>query len=287
MRDMDRRVCVGSLVAAGLSLAMPAEARRPRLLTDPERDAALVVEAQTGKVLFARNDAASRHPASLTKMMTLYLLFEALRTRKVALDTPFAVSAYAASQPRSHLRLRAGTTITAEMAIEAIVVRSANDAAVAVAEGVAGNEAVFVTMMNAKARAFGMTSTYYANATGLPDPAQLTTAQDLVILARHLIYDFPQYFPYFATRSMTWHGNEYQTHNALVIGYPGVDGLKTGYIEASGYNVVTTVVRDNLRLIAVVMGGVTPERRDEAMVRLLDQAFAQLAAAAPQIPKRN
>ena len=282
MRRMDRRRCVRGLLAAGiwLGFAGPAAARRLRLLTDPDLDAALVVEAASGKVIYARNAAATRHPASLTKLMTLYLLFEALRAKKLMLQTEIPVSAYAASQPRAHLRLKPGWTITVESAIKAMIIQSANDVAVAVAEAVGGNEGVFVVLMNAKARAFGMNDTFYNNASGLPDDEQITTAADLVILARHLIHDFPQYFPYFATRSMSWRGGEINTHDNLIGDYPGVDGMKTGYIDDSGYSVLTTALRGKTRLIAVVMGGLTPERRDEAMTRLLDDAFAQITPAA-------
>lgn len=270
------------LLAAGvwLSFTAPAAARL-RQFTAPDLDAALVVEAASGKVMYARNAAATRHPASLTKLMTLYLLFEALRAKKFALETEIPVSALAASQPRAHLRLKAGMTITVEMAIKAMIIRSANDVAVAAAEAVGGNEGVFVVQMNAKARALGMNDTYYNNASGLPDDEQITTANDLVILARHLIYDFPEYFPYFAARSMRWRDEEINTHDNLIGDYPGVDGLKTGYIDESGYNIVTTALRENTRLIAVVLGGLTPERRDQAMMRLLDEAFAQIVPAKP------
>jgi D-alanyl-D-alanine carboxypeptidase len=285
---MDRRQFARGLVAAGLSLnfAAAAVARRQRLLTDPDLDAALVVDAASGKVIYARNAAATRHPASLTKLMTLYLLFEALRAKKLTLETELAVSAYAASQPRAHLRLKEGSTITVETAIKAMIIQSANDVAVAVAEAVGGNQGVFVVKMNAKARAFGMNDTFYNNASGLPDDEQITTAGDLVILARHLIYDFPQYFPYFATRSMRWSGGEINTHDNLIGDYPGVDGMKTGYVDASGYSILTTALRGKTRLIAVVMGGLTPVLRDQAMTQLLDAAFAQTAAAKPQ-PERH
>ena len=278
---MDRRLCVRGLLAAGLSLGLadPAAARRPRLLADPNLDAALVVEAASGKVIYARNNAAQRHPASLTKLMTLYLLFEALRAKKLTLQTEIPVSAYAASMPRSHLRLPTGSTIGVETALKAMIIQSANDVAVAVAEAVGGNEGVFAVLMNAKARAFGMDGTYYDNASGLPDDQQITTADDLVILARRLIYDFPQYFPYFSTRSMIWRGKEYNTHDNLIGDYPGVDGMKTGYIDDSGYSILTTVLRGKTRLIAVVMGGLTPELRDAAMIRLLDDAFTQMRVA--------
>lgn len=266
-------------VACCLALLVASEASdaHHRRLTDPELDAALVMDAQSGKLLFARNDNALRHPASLTKMMTLYLLFEALKTHKLTLQSQLPVSENAASQPRAHLRLKQGSTIDVDTAIKAIVVCSANDASVVVAEALGGSEAHFAAFMSAKARALGMTHTVYRNATGLPDDDQVTTADDLAVLARHLIYDFPQYFPYFATPSMSWRGRDYNTHDMLIGNYPGADGIKTGYIDQSGYNLVTTVRRGPLRLIAVVMGGVSAERRDEAMVDLLDDAFAQLA----------
>jgi D-alanyl-D-alanine carboxypeptidase len=256
-----------------------ASAHRVRQYTDPSLDAALVEDAASGKVLFARNDDVERHPASLTKMMTLYLLFDSLRAGKLTLASEIPVSALAASQPAAHLRLKEGETISVEMAIKAIVVCSANDVAVAVAEAVGGSEPQFATMMNAEAHALGMTHTFYHNASGLPDNVQVTTAGDLAILARHLVYDFPEYFPYFRTPSMSWQGRDYNTHDFLIGNYPGADGIKTGYIDASGYNLVTTVLRGNTRLIGVVMGGISHERRDQAMINLLDDAFAQINAA--------
>jgi D-alanyl-D-alanine carboxypeptidase len=278
-----RRAGIAGLILACLAIGSASAHQRPRLhtLTDPNLDAALVVDAATGRVLFARNDDAVRHPASLTKMMTLYLLFEKLRAHKIAMDTEIPVSDYAASMPRAHLRLKSGETISVETAIKAAVVCSANDAAVAIAEAAGGSEAVFAEMMNAKARAFGMTHTYYENASGLPNDAQVTTAGDLSILAWHLIYDFPEYFPYFRTASVSWHGRDYYNHDTLIDDYRGVDGIKTGYIDASGYNVVTTVQRGPTRLIAVVMGGVTPQRRDKVMVNILDAAFQELQPQRP------
>lgn len=253
-----------------------------RRFTDPDLDAALVVDAASGKVLYARNETAPRHPASLTKMMTLYLLFESLRSHEVDLTTEMPVSAYAQSQPRSHLRLREGQTIPVDTAIRAITVCSANDVAVVIAEALGGSEQRFAARMNQKALALGMIHTVYRNASGLPDDKQVTTAGDLAILARHLVYDYPEYFRYFSVPSMTWRGEEYNTHDALVGNYPGVDGIKTGYIDASGYNLVTTAMRGRTRLIAVVMGGVTAARRDDAMIGLLDSAFAQTGAIRPQ-----
>jgi D-alanyl-D-alanine carboxypeptidase len=266
-----------SLAAAVLLLGAAASAHmrphRERLVPDPNLDAALIVDAPTGEVLYARNEDAIRHPASLTKMMTLYVVFDKLRAHKIALDTVIAASPYAAAQPRAHLRIHPGETMTIDAAIKALVVCSANDVAVALAEGVAGGEPQFVELMNAKARALGMTHTYYTNASGLPDPSQVTTADDLAVLARHLMYDFPEYFPYFRTPSMTWNGRDYNTHDALIGNYKGVDGIKTGYIDTSGYNLVTSIERGRTRLVAVVMGGVSPERRDREMVDLLDSIF--------------
>ncbi len=251
---------------------------RHRRYTDPDLDAALVIEAGTGKVLYARNDAAPRHPASLTKLMTLYLLFEKLHAHALTSAAMLPVSPYAASQPRAHLRLRAGSAIDVETAIKALVVCSANDVAVVVAEALAGSEQNFVVQMNGKARALGMMHTVYRNASGLPDDLQVTTADDLAILARHLIYDYPQYFSYFSTASMEWRGREINTHDYLIGNYRGADGLKTGYTDASGYNLVSTAMRGHTRLIAVLMGGLSAERRDEAMVDLLDDWFSRLQA---------
>jgi D-alanyl-D-alanine carboxypeptidase len=182
------------------------------------------------------------------------------------------------------MRLRAGSTIPVELAIKGIVVCSANDAAVAVAESIGGTEQHFTELMNAKARELGMARTFYHNASGLPDNQQVTTAGDLAILAKHLIYDFPQFFGYFSTRSLSWRGQDFNTHNMLIGNYAGADGLKTGYIDASGYNLVATAMRDKTRLIAVVMGGITAERRDEKTIDLLDDAFAQEKAAAAPPP---
>lgn len=245
-------------------------------LTDPEKDAALILDGSTGKVLFERNAEATRHPASLTKMMTLYLLFEQLKNGQMTLATPLPVSEHAAIQHRTKLYLRPGTTIPVESAIRAIVVCSANDVAVAIAEAIGGTESHFAELMTAKARELGMTHTFYHNASGLPDDLQVTTASDLSILARHLAYDFPQYFPYFSTQTFTWHGETHQTTDHLIGMYPGADGIKTGYTEASGFNLVSSVVRGGAHVIAVVMGGRTAHRRDEEMMHLLDTTFAQI-----------
>jgi D-alanyl-D-alanine carboxypeptidase len=244
--------------------------------TDPEKDAALVLDGATGRVLYTRNADAVRHPASLTKMMTLYLLFEQLKNGQMTLATPLPVSDHAAAQNRVKLYLRPGTSIPVEEAIKAIVVCSANDVAVAISEAIGGSEAHFAELMTAKARALGMTHTFYHNASGLPDDLQVTTAKDLSILARHLAYDFPQYFPYFSTQTFTWHGETHKSTDHLLGAYEGVDGIKTGYTGASGFNLVSSVVRAGAHVIGVVMGGRTAHRRDMEMVHLLDATFAQI-----------
>ncbi|MGH6827854.1 MAG: D-alanyl-D-alanine carboxypeptidase [Rhizomicrobium sp.] len=246
--------------------------------TDPAKDAALILDGATGKVLFARNENAERHPASLTKMMTLYLLFEALKAGKITLETPMPVSAHAAAQKPTKLYLRPGETITVDTAIRALVIRSANDVAVVIAEALGGTELNFAHMMTEKAKILGMRETYYHNASGLPDPLQITTASDLAVLARHLAYDFPQYFPYFALPGFTYKGVYYPTHDNLIGRYPGADGIKTGFIDSSGFNLTTSVVRNDVHLIGIVMGGRTAVRRDLEMMHLMDEAFADIAA---------
>lgn len=281
-------VLVGTCVALGTS-ALPAAAsihhrhwqrwqtaHTALKLTDPEKDAALVLDGESGKVLYARNADALRHPASLTKMMTLYLLFEQLKNGQMTLATPLYVSQHAAMQARTKLYLRPGNTIPVDTAIKAVVVLSANDVAVTIAEAIGGTESRFAQMMTAKARALGMKNTFYDNASGLPDPLQITTASDLAMLARHLAYDFPQYFHYFSTYSFSYRGATILTHDNLIGKYDGADGIKTGYTNASGFNLVSSVVRNGMHIIGVVMGGTTARRRDAEMIRLLDDTFAAI-----------
>jgi len=268
--------------------AMPAEARHHHARgasharyvdlgpTNPAKDAALIEDGATGRVLYARNADALRHPASLTKMMTLYMLFDALQKGQLKMDTPLTFSEHAASMPSTNLNSYAGETIPVETAIKAIVVQSANDVAVAIAEALGGTESNFAQMMTQKARQLGMRNTFYHNASGLPDEAQITTAADLALLARHLVYDFPGYFHYFSTESFSYGGRFYSTHDNLLGNYDGCDGIKTGYTEGSGFNLVSDVVRGRTRLIGVVMGGYTAHRRDQEMIRLMDMTFAQL-----------
>src|SRR5215469_625672 len=255
--------------------------------TDPQKDAALVVDGATGKVLYARNETAERHPASLTKMMTLYLLFDALKSGKVTMQTEMPVSYHASVQKPTKLGLRPGQTIAVDLAIRSLVIRSANDAAVVIAETLGGTESHFAEMITEKARQLGMKETNYHNASGLPDPLQITTASDLAILARHLAYDFPQYFSYFGLSGFNYKGAWIPTHDNLIGRYDGADGIKTGYTGASGFNLVSSVTRGNTHVIAVVMGGRTAVRRDLEMVRLLDQTFAQISANPTLVASRT
>jgi D-alanyl-D-alanine carboxypeptidase len=271
-----RLVALLPLLVVFLLLASgQAEARRASA-TAPAKDAALIIDGSTGKVLYARHATAERFPASLTKMMTLYLLFDALKHGKLTMNSPLSVSRHASQQKPTKLYLKPGQTITVDEAIRAIVIRSANDVAVVIAEALGGTESHFAVMMTKQARQMGMMDTNFHNASGLPDPLQITTAHDLAILARHLCYDFPEYYKYFSLPGFTYKGTWYPTHDNLIGKYAGADGLKTGFTDASGFNLVSSVVRDKTHIIGVVMGGRTARSRDGEMERLLDQTFAKI-----------
>lgn len=240
------------------------------------RYASIVVDAASGRVLEAANPDAPRYPASLTKMMTLYLTFEALRDHRISATSPIIVSAHSAAQEPSKLGLRPGMRITVEEAILALVTKSANDAAAALAERLGGSEERFAQMMTLRARALGMTHTTFRNASGLPNPEQVTTARDLAILARHLIQDFPEQYRYFSVPRFVFRGRLIPNHDHLLTSYEGADGIKTGYTEAAGHNLVTSAVRGNVRLIGVVLGAGSNFERDQHMMALLDQGFAML-----------
>ena len=230
----------------------------------------IVVDANSGAVMQASNADSPRHPASLTKIMTLYVLFERLEQGKTKLTTELPVSAHAASQAPSKLGLKPGETIRVETAIRAIVTKSANDVAVIVAEALAGDEPGFAKLMTAKARALGMTQTVYRNASGLPDDQQITTARDQAVLGRAIQDRFPKYYSYFATRTFDFRGKSIRNHNHLLGVVDGVDGIKTGYIHDSGFNIVTSVRRANHHIIAVVFGGRTADARDARVRSLID-----------------
>jgi D-alanyl-D-alanine carboxypeptidase len=249
--------------------------------------ATMMVDANTGAVLEATNPDALRHPASLTKMMTLYLLFERLQSGKLTLASRLPVSAHAAAQAPTKLGLKPGDSISVEHAIEAIVTKSANDVAVVISEAIGGDEPDFARMMTAKAHQLGMTHTSYHNASGLPDEAQVTTARDQSIIARALRDRFPQYYHFFSTKAFAFRGRTIRGHNHLLGNVAGVDGLKTGYIRESGFNIVTSVHRGNRYLIAVMFGGRTARARDARVAELIDQNFAKTSAARTAPPVRE
>ncbi len=235
--------------------------------------ASIVIDGSSGKVLNEVNADEQNYPASLTKMMTLYLAFQGLKNGTLQVDQQLAVSPWAAGKAPTKLGLRPGETIAVSDCILAMVTKSANDAATVVAEGLGGTESQFADMMNAQAALLGMRSTHFDNASGLPDPQNKTTARDLAKLAMALYRDFPQYDHYFATKEFMFRGQLVRGHNHLMDRYPGMDGLKTGFTDASGFNLASTAVRDGHRLFAVVLGGRTASARDQLMARLLDDGF--------------
>lgn len=241
--------------------------------------AALVMDAETGRILSQQSADQPRYPASLTKMMTLYLLFEALDSKALRLNTPMKVSAVAASRPPSRLGLKPGDTITVRQAILALITKSANDAATVVAERLGGSEKRFAEKMTTRARALGMKRTTFRNASGLPDLSQVTTARDMAILARALVRRFPHYYGYFSADAFEYHGLRHVNHNRLLGAYDGVDGIKTGYIHASGFNLVASAKRDGRRLIGVVFGADSPAERSHTMIGMLDDGFRALPSS--------
>jgi D-alanyl-D-alanine carboxypeptidase len=240
------------------------------------RYAAIVIEVESGNVLHEANADTRNYPASLTKMMTLYMLFEALKDGRVTPDQELKVSRRAAGMPNSKLGLKAGETISVEHAILAIVTKSANDVAVVIAESLAETEIQFAQMMTAKAKQLGMTRTSFRNASGLYNRGQLSTARDMATLARALMRDFPDRYQTFSTLTFSHNGRVYRNHNTLLRSYRGADGLKTGYIRASGYNLVASARRDGTRLVAVLFGGKSAKKRDQQVASLLDQGFSKL-----------
>ena len=241
---------------------------------------ALTVDARTGAVLFSDSPDGLRHPASLTKMMTLYVLFQDLKAGRINRGTLFRVSARAAAMAPSKLGLRAGMTITVDEAIKALVTKSANDAAATIAENLGGTESNFAARMTRVAHTIGMSRSSFHNASGLPNPDQYTTARDMATLGLRLMRDFPQYYPYFRITAFNFHGRTIRTHNKLVEHYAGTDGIKTGYVAASGYNLVTSTKRGDKRLVGVVLGATSSASRGAYMMRMLESKFAQAKSGA-------
>jgi D-alanyl-D-alanine carboxypeptidase len=235
--------------------------------------AAIVVDANSGAILFQANADQPRYPASLTKMMTLYMLFEAIETGRISRDTLIPVSDYARTQPPSKIGFKRGQSVDVDTAIRALAVKSANDVAVAVAEFLGGTEEQFAQMMTAKARQLGMSSTTFRNASGLPDDQQRTTARDMALLGMALRRRFPSHYAYFSGTSFNYNGRTIRGHNDLIGKVDGVDGIKTGYIRASGYNIVTSVNRDGRRMVVVVMGGENAKSRNAHVHELIVRYF--------------
>jgi D-alanyl-D-alanine carboxypeptidase len=277
-------------------------ARHHRFLHGPDYQppyADIVVDDNSGQVLHETNPDSPRHPASLTKIMTLYLLFEQLQGKKLGLDSRLPVSAHASAQAPTKLGLKPNDTIRVEDAIKGIVTRSANDAAVVIAEAIAGSEREFAELMTRKAQALGMINTVYVNASGLPADAQITTAREQASLGRAIQERFPEYYGYFALPSFQYRGMSISNHNALLRQMEGVDGIKTGYTEASGYNLVSSVRREGRHLVAVVLGGRSTGARDSRMRQLIQDfirrasptrtppAIVDVAAPATDVPSKT
>ena len=244
--------------------------------TENKLYSAIVVDAQTGEVLMARQADSIRHPASLTKMMTLYMLFEAMDQGRVRMNDRVPMSTRASHMSPSKLGIPAGGSLTVENAIKALVTKSANDVACATAEKLGGSEKAFAAKMTRKAKELGMSRTVFRNASGLPDPQQVTSARDMAKLAMALLRDFPAYYHYFGVRNFEYGGVSHHNHNRLLGEYPGLDGIKTGYINASGFNLVASAKQNNRRLVGVVFGGKSWRSRNDHMVKLLDEGFVEL-----------
>lgn len=270
-----RRAMVLATLLAGLLLAAaPAWAQ-----IGSARYSSIVIEAGSGRVLSAVAPDELRHPASLTKMMTLYLVFEALRDRRISLSQNVPISSHAAAQSPTKLGLVPGARLSVEEAILGLAVKSANDAAAALGEMLGGDEERFAQMMTLRARALGMSRSVFRNASGLPHPDQWTTARDMATLGRRLAHDFPEQYRYFAAPSFRFRGKTIMTHDHLLATYQGADGIKTGYTDASGFNLVTSAVRGGTRLVGVVLGAARAPERDLHMVSLLNQAYERLDIA--------
>lgn len=246
----------------------------------------MVVDGHTGKILYSRRGDALRHPASLTKIMTLYLLFDAIEAGKVKPNDRFRVSKNAARQPPSKIGFKPGQSIAVSDAIKALVTKSANDVAVVVAENLAGSEEKFAKAMTAKAKSIGMTRTVFKNASGLPNKHQVTTARDMIIMANRIQFDHPERYGHFSRKYFTYRGRRYRNHNRLLFDYKGTDGIKTGYTRASGFNLLANVRRGDKHLIAVVFGGKTSKSRNAAMRSILNKSMPRAIARAPQKQRR-
>ena len=240
------------------------------------KKAAIVIDFDTKEVLFEVNANTKNYPASLTKIMTLYILFDQIEKGLLTYDTKLKVSKIASSRSPSKLYLEAGSFIKVEDAIMALIIKSANDVATVVAENISGTEKDFAKLMTRYARNLGMANTTFKNASGLPNRAQLTTARDISILSHALISNFPEEYKLFSKQNFTYNGKTYKTHNKLMLSYEGADGIKTGYIKASGFQLAFSAVRNNKRLVGVIFGGDTGKQRDRSLKIIMDKEFAEL-----------
>ena len=271
-------------LAALVGLFVLAQTALPAGVHAEGKSAVLVVDANTGRVLQASAADEPRHPASLAKMMTLYLVFELMEQGRLSPDTKLKMSANAVAAAPSKLDLDEGDEIALIDAIKVLITKSANDVAIAVAERIAGSEENFARLMTQKAQQLGMTATTFRNASGLPDEAQVTTARDMVTLTLHLQDDFPKHYPLFATRTFTYKDETFRNHNSLLFHYPGTDGLKTGYTHASGFNLAASVRRGGKHVIGVVFGGATAASRNAAMRTYLNMALLKASTEKTRKP---
>jgi D-alanyl-D-alanine carboxypeptidase (penicillin-binding protein 5/6) len=274
---MSKLLIAFSFCVAILSLSTAAQAGSAQLLLD----------ARTGEVLASENPDELNHPASLTKMMSVYMVFDAIRAGKISWDSPVPFSKHAASRPPTKLFVKAGDSITVREAVLAMIVRSANDASAAIGEKLGGSEENFAALMTRKARSLGMMNTTFFNASGLPHPQQFTTARDMSTLGVALMRDFPEEYEMFATRSFKFRGKTISGHNNLMYRYKGMDGIKTGYTNASGFNLVSAVEHDGRRVIGVVMGGRTAASRDKIMERLIDANIKKASTGSQLLVSRS
>jgi D-alanyl-D-alanine carboxypeptidase len=278
--DLGRRVGIAALALAfGLGVLLPSAQAQAR-----GRHAVLVIDANTGRVLYQVSADEARFPASLAKLMTLYLIFEAIEQGRLGYRTKVRFSANAANAAPSRLDVEEGAEIELIDAIKALITKSANDVAVALAEHMAGSEARFAQLMTQKARQLGMRASEFRNASGLPDPEQVTTARDMITLALRLHDDFPQHYRLFATRTFSHGGETYRNHNTLLFSYQGTEGLKTGYTRASGFNVVTSVRRGRKHVMGVVFGGATAATRNATMRTYLNMALMKASNEKTRMP---
>ncbi|MBP7066204.1 D-alanyl-D-alanine carboxypeptidase [Ferrovibrio sp.] len=266
-------VTICFILAAAVSLPSPARAAKAK--AEANRYAAIVVDYDTGRVLHAQHADEPRYPASLTKMMTLYMTFDALNDGRLSMHQPLRISAHAAAQPYG-IPLRAGQTITVRDAVLAAITKSANNATAVLGEAIGGSESQFAEMMTRKAQQIGMRSTVFKNSSGLPNSQQKTTARDMATLGAALIKHHGKYYDYFSTAEFEWNDGVYRNHNRVLSRYEGADGIKTGFIGASGFNLVASAKRDGRRIVAAVFGGSTATSRDNRMIQLLDAGFERI-----------